>query len=168
MVFAGLLLTAGSLGDRFGRKRLFLGGMALLGLSSVLGGLATSPGMLLVARVLQGLATAAVTPAGLSLLTTAFPEGPLRQRALVDVEPLPYAQIFNTSAWRITRLRWLITGRSADSAAGPGQTSHFDQNVFIEPNSVARLYLELGRFGSHVSISLDAAWGQPATGSATR
>ncbi|WBB58356.1 MFS transporter [Streptomyces sp. WMMC500] len=66
----------------FGRKRLFLGGMALLGLSSVLGGVATSPGMLLVARVLQGLATAAVVPAGLSLLTTAFPEGPLRQRAL--------------------------------------------------------------------------------------
>ncbi|MEO3767020.1 MFS transporter [Streptomyces sp. B5E4] len=79
---AGFTLLFGRIADLFGRKRLFLGGMALLGLSSVLGGLATSPGMLLVARVLQGLATAAVTPAGLSLLTTAFPEGPLRQRAL--------------------------------------------------------------------------------------
>ncbi|MFW6722095.1 MFS transporter [Streptomyces sp. MAR4 CNY-716] len=79
---AGFTLLFGRIADLFGRKRIFLGGMALLGLSSVLGGLATSPGMLLVARVLQGLATAAVVPAGLSLLTTAFPEGPLRQRAL--------------------------------------------------------------------------------------
>ncbi|WP_181789702.1 MFS transporter, partial [Streptomyces phytophilus] len=79
---AGFTLLFGRIADLFGRKRLFLGGMALLGLSSVLGGLATSPGMLLAARVLQGLATAAVVPAGLSLLTTAFPEGPLRQRAL--------------------------------------------------------------------------------------
>lgn len=79
---AGFTLLFGRVADLFGRKRLFLGGMALLCLSSVLGGLAASPGMLLVARVLQGLATAAVVPAGLSLLTTAFPEGPLRQRAL--------------------------------------------------------------------------------------
>ncbi|WP_033225179.1 MFS transporter, partial [Streptomyces virginiae] len=55
---------------------------AVLGLSSLAGGLATSPEMLIAARVFQGLATAAVTPAGLSLLTTSFPEGPLRQKAL--------------------------------------------------------------------------------------
>ncbi|MFF5204543.1 MFS transporter [Streptosporangium sp. NPDC000396] len=79
---AGFTLLFGRVADLFGRKRLFLGGMALLGVSSVLGGLAVSPGMLLVARVLQGLATAAVTPAGLSLLTTSFKEGPLRERAL--------------------------------------------------------------------------------------
>ncbi|SFI16386.1 drug resistance transporter, EmrB/QacA subfamily [Streptosporangium canum] len=79
---AGFTLLFGRVADLFGRKRLFLGGMALLGLSSALGGLATSPGMLLVARVLQGLATAAVTPAGLSLLTTSFKEGPLRDKAL--------------------------------------------------------------------------------------
>ncbi len=48
----------------------------------MLGGLATWPEVLLTARVLQGLATAAVTPAGLALLTTAFKEGPLRERAL--------------------------------------------------------------------------------------
>ncbi|KPC85956.1 MFS transporter, partial [Streptomyces sp. NRRL WC-3753] len=59
-----------------------IGGMVALGLSSALGGLATSPEVLLTARVLQGLATAAVTPAGLALLTTAFKEGPLRERAL--------------------------------------------------------------------------------------
>ncbi|MFD6436925.1 MFS transporter [Streptomyces venezuelae] len=79
---AGFTLLFGRIADLFGRKRLFVGGMALLGLSSALGGLAASPEVLLTARVLQGLATAAVTPAGLALLTTAFREGPLRDRAL--------------------------------------------------------------------------------------
>ncbi|MET7306071.1 MFS transporter [Streptomyces sp. NPDC005571] len=79
---AGFTLLFGRVADIVGRKRLFLGGMAVLGAASLLGGLATSPEVLLVARVLQGLATAAVTPAGLALLTTAFKEGPLRERAL--------------------------------------------------------------------------------------
>ncbi|MFI6501009.1 MFS transporter [Nonomuraea typhae] len=79
---AGFTLLAGRVADLFGRRRLFLAGMALLGISSLAGGLATSPGMLLIARVAQGLATAIVTPAGLSLLTTSFREGPLRERAL--------------------------------------------------------------------------------------
>ncbi|MFD6528737.1 MFS transporter [Streptomyces sp. NPDC060184] len=79
---AGFTLLFGRVADLFGRRRLFLAGLAVLGLSSLVGGLAQTPGMLIVARVFQGLATAAVTPAGLSLLTTSFPEGPLRQKAL--------------------------------------------------------------------------------------
>jgi EmrB/QacA subfamily drug resistance transporter len=79
---AGFTLLFGRIGDYVGRRRIFLVGMAALGLASLLGGLATSPAMLLTARVAQGLATAAVTPAALALLTVAFPEGPLRQRAL--------------------------------------------------------------------------------------
>ncbi|MFD9424631.1 MULTISPECIES: MFS transporter [unclassified Streptomyces] len=79
---AGFTLLFGRIADLVGRKRLFIGGMVVLGLSSALGGLAHSPEVLLTARVLQGLATAAVTPAGLALLTTAFKEGPLRERAL--------------------------------------------------------------------------------------
>jgi len=79
---AGFTLLFGRIADLVGRKRLFIAGMAVLGLSSLLGGLASSPEVLLTARVLQGLATAAVTPAGLALLTTAFKEGPLRERAL--------------------------------------------------------------------------------------
>ncbi|MEU0597899.1 MFS transporter, partial [Streptomyces sp. NPDC006393] len=79
---AGFTLLFGRVADLFGRRRLFLGGLAVLGLASLAGGLATSPEVLVVARVFQGLATAAVTPAGLSLLTTAFPEGPLRRKAL--------------------------------------------------------------------------------------
>ncbi|MEE4494039.1 MFS transporter [Streptomyces sp. BE230] len=79
---AGFTLLFGRVADLFGRRRLFMLGLGLLGLSSLVGGLSTSPEMLLVARVAQGLATAMVTPAGLSLLTTSFPEGPLRDRAL--------------------------------------------------------------------------------------
>ncbi|WP_308292601.1 MFS transporter [Pseudarthrobacter cellobiosi] len=79
---AGFTLFFGRVADLFGRKRLFIAGMALLGIGSLVGGLATDPGLLLTARVAQGLATAAVTPAALSLLTTSFPEGPLRDKAL--------------------------------------------------------------------------------------
>ncbi|MEW2291187.1 MFS transporter [Streptomyces sp. NPDC006743] len=79
---AGFTLLFGRVADLFGRRRLFLAGLAVLGLASLAGGLATSPQVLVIARVLQGLATAAVTPAGLSLLTTSFPEGPLREKAL--------------------------------------------------------------------------------------
>ncbi|MDQ0618879.1 MFS transporter [Arthrobacter globiformis] len=79
---AGFTLFFGRVADLFGRKRLFITGMALLGIGSLVGGLATGPGLLLAARVAQGIATAAVTPAALSLLTTSFPEGPLRDEAL--------------------------------------------------------------------------------------
>ncbi|GAA5162261.1 MULTISPECIES: MFS transporter [Amycolatopsis] len=79
---AGFTLLFGRVADLFGRRRLFLAGMALLGAGSLAGGLATSPTVLLAARAAQGLATAAVTPAALSLLTTSFPEGRLRERAL--------------------------------------------------------------------------------------
>ncbi|MEU3609544.1 MFS transporter [Streptomyces sp. NPDC035033] len=79
---AGFTLLFGRLADLLGRRRVFLAGMAVLGAASLAGGLATTPELLMAARVAQGLATAAVTPAGLSLLTSAFPEGPLRDRAL--------------------------------------------------------------------------------------
>ncbi|MEU2246378.1 MFS transporter [Streptomyces sp. NPDC019224] len=79
---AGFTLFLGRIGDLIGRKKIFIGSLVLLGVSSLAGGLATTPEILLIARVAQGLATAAATPAGLALLTTAFPEGPLRQKAL--------------------------------------------------------------------------------------
>ena len=79
---AGFTLLFGRVADLFGRRRLFLTGIALLGVSSLVGGLADTPWVLLVARVAQGTAAAIVTPAALSLLTTSFPEGPRRERAL--------------------------------------------------------------------------------------
>ncbi|GAA1282059.1 MFS transporter [Planotetraspora silvatica] len=79
---AGFTLFFGRIADLFGRRRLFLAGVAVLGIASLIGGLAGTPWVLIVARVAQGLATAAVTPAALSLLTTSFPEGPVRDKVL--------------------------------------------------------------------------------------
>ncbi|OLE29114.1 MAG: MFS transporter [Catenulispora sp. 13_1_20CM_3_70_7] len=79
---AGFTLVFGRLADLVGRRRLFLGGTALLMAASLLGGFATAPGPLLAARVLQGFATAMATPAALSLLTSTFAEGAARDRAL--------------------------------------------------------------------------------------
>ncbi|MER5264172.1 MFS transporter [Actinosynnema sp. NPDC002837] len=79
---AGFMLLAGRLADLFGRRRLFLAGQVLLAAASLLGGLATNPEVLLAARALQGLSTAMAIPAGLSLITTTFPEGKARARAL--------------------------------------------------------------------------------------
>lgn len=79
---AGLTLLFGRIADLSGRRRLFLTGLAVLVVASLLGGLAWSPAILLIARVAQGVATAIALPAGLALLTTSFTEGPLRRKAL--------------------------------------------------------------------------------------
>lgn len=70
---AGFMLLFSRIGDRIGRRRIFLGGMALLTLGSLVGGIAPNPVVLIVGRVAQGLATAAVMPAALALLTTPIP-----------------------------------------------------------------------------------------------
>ncbi|WP_374122033.1 MFS transporter [Frankia sp. AiPa1] len=79
---AGFTLLFARVADLAGRRRLFLGGLVLLVVASLVGGIAQSPAELLVARVGQGLAAAIAVPAALSLLVTIFPEGPVRQRAL--------------------------------------------------------------------------------------
>ncbi|WP_312979906.1 MFS transporter [Corynebacterium sp.] len=79
---AGFTLFFGRVADLFGRKKLFMIGIVLLGISSLAGGLAAEPVLLLAARVGQGIASAMVIPAALSLMTTMFPEGPARSKAL--------------------------------------------------------------------------------------
>ncbi|WP_203453878.1 MFS transporter [Jiangella aurantiaca] len=79
---AGFTLLFGRLADLFGRRRLFMGGMVVLIGASLLGGFASTAETLLAARALQGLATAMTIPAALSLLTTTFTEGALRDRVL--------------------------------------------------------------------------------------
>ncbi|MEJ3653130.1 MFS transporter [Actinomycetes bacterium KLBMP 9759] len=79
---AGFALLFGRFADLFGRRRLFMASMVVLTVASLLGGLAASPEALLAARALQGIATAMALPAALSLLTTTFAEGAMRERAL--------------------------------------------------------------------------------------
>jgi MFS family permease len=78
----GFLLLFGRIGDLYGRRRLFLTGLALFGTASLLATFAWDPASFLTGRALQGLAAAAIVPTGMSLLTTTFPEGPARDRAL--------------------------------------------------------------------------------------
>ncbi len=79
---AGFTLLFGRIADLFGRRRLFLTGIALLAVSSIFGGVATNPALLLTARALQGLATAIAIPASLSLLITSFSHEKQRARVL--------------------------------------------------------------------------------------
>ncbi|MGI8985061.1 MAG: MFS transporter, partial [Acidimicrobiales bacterium] len=73
LVFAALLLPAGALGDRFGRKRALLLGLIIFALGSVVGGLGTAAPQILTGRIINGIGAAPVMPATLSLLTTIFP-----------------------------------------------------------------------------------------------
>jgi EmrB/QacA subfamily drug resistance transporter len=82
LTFGGFLLLGARAGDLLGRRRTFLLGVAIFSLSSLAGGLAMSSWMLLAARAIQGTGAALAAPSALSLLTTAFPEGPARMRAI--------------------------------------------------------------------------------------
>ena len=74
LVFAGLLLTMGSLGDRFGRKRALQVGLVIFGLSSLFAAYADSSAQLITARALMGIGGALIMPSTLSILTDVFPQ----------------------------------------------------------------------------------------------
>jgi EmrB/QacA subfamily drug resistance transporter len=74
LVFAGLLLTAGSLGDRFGRRKALQLGLVIFGAGSLLSGVAGSAGELIASRALMGVGAAFIMPSTLSILTNVFPE----------------------------------------------------------------------------------------------
>src|SRR5438105_12432431 len=82
ILFGGALLLGGRLADVLGRRRLFVIGLALFSVSSLLDGLAWSEGSLIAFRSLQGLGAALLSPAALSILTTTFSEGRERNIAL--------------------------------------------------------------------------------------
>jgi EmrB/QacA subfamily drug resistance transporter len=82
LVFAALLLTFGSLSDRFGRKGMLLAGLAVVGTASLAGGFTTSPAQLIAARAVMGLGAAMTFPATLSLISNVFTERRERARAI--------------------------------------------------------------------------------------
>jgi MFS family permease len=79
--YGGLLLLGGRAADLLGRRRMFLAALSVFAAVSLLGGLASSPALLIGARFIKGAAAAFTAPAGMSLLATTFPEGPMRNRA---------------------------------------------------------------------------------------
>ncbi len=106
--YGGLLLLGGRAADLLGRRRVFLVALAVFAVVSLLGGLASDPGLLIAARFVKGVAAAFTAPASMSLLTTTFPEGPMRNRAfsvytvfgasgqhleVTDPKPVPFAEL---------------------------------------------------------------------------
>ncbi|KAA1425645.1 MFS transporter [Nocardioides antri] len=82
LAFGGLLLLGGRLGDLYGRRLLFMTGLTVFAVGSLLGGLAQNEALLLASRGLQGVGAALAAPAALALITTTFPAGPQRNRAM--------------------------------------------------------------------------------------
>lgn len=82
LTFGGLMLLGGRLGDTFGRRRIFMVGVAVFTLSSALCGIAWDGDVLVLARLLQGLAAAIVAPTSMALVASTFPKGPYRNAAM--------------------------------------------------------------------------------------
>jgi EmrB/QacA subfamily drug resistance transporter len=82
IAFSGLLILGGRAADMLGRRRIFIVGLIVFSLASLAGGLAGDPVLLVASRVVQGAGAALVAPAALSLITTSFPPGPRRTRAI--------------------------------------------------------------------------------------
>jgi EmrB/QacA subfamily drug resistance transporter len=82
LAFGGLLLLGGRTGDLFGRRRMFVIGVGVFTLASLVGGFATTQGWLVAARVVQGVGAAIASPTALSLIASTFPEGTSRDRAM--------------------------------------------------------------------------------------
>jgi EmrB/QacA subfamily drug resistance transporter len=126
LAFGGLLLLGGRAADLLGRRRLFTVGVLLFTAASLVCGLAWSPAALLAARVVQGVGAAIMTPTALSIISTTFPEGPERNKALGIWGAL--GGIGATAAW-------LIGGPLVD---GPGWEWIFFINI---PFGLAALVL---------------------------
>jgi EmrB/QacA subfamily drug resistance transporter len=117
LTFGGLLLLGGRAADLLGRRRLFIAGVGFFTAASLICGLAWSPAALLAARVAQGVGAAIMTPTALSIISTTFPEGPERNKALGIWGAL--GGIGATAAW-------LIGGPLVD---GPGWEWIFFINI---------------------------------------
>src|SRR3984957_9258231 len=82
IAFSGLLILGGRAADMLGRRRIFIVGLVVFSLASLAGGLAGDPVLLVPSRIVPGAGAALVPPAALSLITTSFPAGPRRTRAI--------------------------------------------------------------------------------------
>jgi EmrB/QacA subfamily drug resistance transporter len=117
LTFAGLLLLGGRAADLLGRRRVLMLGIALFTAASLLCGLAWSPAALLAARVVQGVGAAIMTPTALSIISTTFPDGSERNKAL---------GIWSMTGGLGATAAWLIGGPLVD---GPGWEWIFFINI---------------------------------------
>ncbi|MFE9767471.1 MFS transporter [Streptomyces sp. NPDC005808] len=111
--YGGLLLLGGRTADLLGRRQVFLVALGVFALASLLGGLVDSGPLLIASRFIKGLSAAFTAPAGLSIITTTFAEGPLRNRALSIYTTcaatgfsmgLVLSGLLTETSWRLTML----------------------------------------------------------------
>ncbi|MFE2482062.1 MFS transporter [Streptomyces mirabilis] len=111
--YGGLLLLGGRTADLLGRRQVFLVALGVFALASLLGGLVDSGPLLIASRFIKGLSAAFTAPAGLSIITTTFAEGPLRNRALSIYTTcaatgfsmgLVLSGLLTEASWRLTLL----------------------------------------------------------------
>ncbi|MFD8565354.1 MFS transporter [Streptomyces sp. NPDC059639] len=111
--YGGLLLLGGRAADLLGRRRVFLIALGVFALASLLGGLVDSGPLLIASRFIKGLSAAFTAPAGLSIITTTFAEGPVRNRALAIYTTcaatgfsmgLVLSGLLTEASWRLTML----------------------------------------------------------------
>jgi EmrB/QacA subfamily drug resistance transporter len=137
LTFGGLLLLGGRAADLLGRRRVFMVGVLSFTLASLVCGLAWSPGALIAARAIQGIGAAIMTPSALSIISTTFPEGAERNKAL---------GIWSMNGGFGATTAWLIGGPLVD---GPGWQWIFFINIPIGVAALAlsRLLLHESRAG---------------------
>jgi EmrB/QacA subfamily drug resistance transporter len=148
LVFASLMLGAGTLGDRLGRKRVMLAGVTLFGAGSMLGALAPDVGTLIASRVIMGIGAAASEPGTLSVLRHLYPERDLRARALgiwagvsglaLALGPVLGGVLVGLGGWRAVfwfnlaaSLLVLAAGAISVPESADPQRVHFDLGGFL-------------------------------------
>ncbi|MFC0532229.1 MFS transporter [Phytohabitans kaempferiae] len=167
----GLLLLGGRAVDRLGARRMFVLGLAIFGLASLAGGLAAAPGVLVAARVVQGMGGALLFPATLALINNTFPAGPARNRALslwgvagstgAVVGPMAGGVVTNYLGWEwiffVNVPLTLAAGFAALRVLSPDSVSRTWRGFDLPGATVATAGSTLLVFG--LASGPDAGWG---------
>ncbi|WP_051470936.1 MFS transporter [Patulibacter minatonensis] len=167
---AGALLVAGSLADDLGRRRIFLGGLAVYGVGSLVAAAAPSVLVLSLARALQGIGGAALLASSLSLIAHAFPAGPSRVHATgvwgamigagIAIGPLAGALIADAADWRVAYAVLGVVALAALVPAGRGlEESRAPERRAVDPVGAALLAGGLTALTAAVVQGNAAGWG---------
>ncbi|MFF5532349.1 MFS transporter [Streptomyces cinerochromogenes] len=175
VAYGGFLLLGGRAADLFGRRRMFFWATAVFAVVSLAGGLVSSGGLLILTRVIKGVAAAFIAPAALSIITTTFPEGPERNRAMSMfgltgasgyAAGLVFSGVLTSMSWRLTffvpfvvAALVLLTVRSviAPDEANEGRRPGFDAfGAVTATGGVLLLVFALTR-------APEVGWGSSAT-----
>ncbi|MGN6523138.1 MAG: DHA2 family efflux MFS transporter permease subunit [Actinomycetes bacterium] len=174
LAFGGLLLLGGRAGDLLGRRRVFMVGVVLFAVASLLGGLAQNDTWMLFARVLQGCGAAIASPTALSLVTTNFPPGAARNRAFAVYAAMSGAGaavglilggVLTEASWRWTFIINVPIGLFVACVAPRVlNESSRQQGRFDLPGALtATAGLSLVVYGFTHAADRSAGWGDPVT-----